>query len=90
MNNKPEHEIRLGAIKAAIWNNSTSNAVRYNVTLSRLFKEGNEWRHTESFGRDDLLLVAKVANLAHSWIFDQTTGARNSDKTDGRLNGVTN
>ena len=67
---QPAHEIRLGAVKAAIWENDTSAGKRHNVTICRLYKEGDEWRQTESFGRDDLPLVAKVVDQAHSWIFE--------------------
>jgi hypothetical protein len=69
---KPVHEVRLGAIKAAVWRNETENGVRFNVTLSRLYKDGDQWQSTDSFGRDDLLVVAKVADQAHSWIFAQS------------------
>jgi hypothetical protein len=69
--NAPAHEIRLGAVKATIWENETTNGTRHNVTVARLYKDGDEWKRTESFGRDDLLLVAKVVDLAHSWIFEQ-------------------
>ena len=72
MSNRPAHEIRLGAIRAAIWQNRTQNGERYNVTLSRLYKDGDQWKDSASFGRDDLLLVAKVVNEVHSWIFEQT------------------
>jgi hypothetical protein len=41
------------------------------VTISRLYKDGEAWKRPDSFGRDDLPLVAKVANHAHSWIFEQ-------------------
>ena len=70
---KPIHEVRLGAIKAAIWKNDTANGVRYNVTLSRIYKdrEDSQWKSTDSFGRDDLLVLAKVADLAHTWIHQQ-------------------
>jgi len=70
---RPVHEVRIGAIKAAIWANETSNGTRYNVTFSRLYrdKEQDQWASTSSFGRDDLLLVAKVADAAHTWIFEQ-------------------
>ena len=70
-NRKPIHEIRLGAIKATLWQNDTENGVRYNVTFGRLYKDGADWRVTESFGRDDLLQLAKVADLAHSFIFQK-------------------
>jgi len=68
---KPVKEVRLGAIKAAIWKNETENGVRYNVTFARLYKDGNDWKSADSFGRDDLLVVAKVADKAHSWMFEQ-------------------
>lgn len=68
---KPAHEIRLGRIKATIWENETDNGVRHNVSVSRLYKDGDEWKQTASFGRDDLPLVAKVADLAHLWIYEQ-------------------
>ena len=79
---KPVHEVRLGRIKAAIWANETDNGVRHNVTITRLYKEGEEWRTSTSFGREELPLVAKVADLAHTWIYQQgqeTNGNGNSD-----------
>jgi len=72
----PAHEVRLGSIRAAIWRNNTANGIRYNVTFSRLFKEAEEWKSSDSFGRDDLLTLAKVANTAHSWIFDNLQDKR--------------
>ena len=68
--NQPVHEVRLGAIKAAIWQNETDVGVRYNVTFERLYRDGETWKSTSSFGRDDLLLLGKVADLAHSWIIE--------------------
>lgn len=68
---KPIHEVRLGSIKAAVWRNDTDNGVRYNATLTRLYKDGDQWKSTDSFGRDDLLLLAKVADETHSWICAQ-------------------
>jgi hypothetical protein len=68
---KPVHEIRLGAVKAAIWENDTQNGLRFNVTVGRLYKDGDQWKRSDSFGRDDLLLLAKVADRVHTWIFDQ-------------------
>jgi hypothetical protein len=68
---QPVHEVRLGSIKAAIWENHTDNGNRYNVTVARIYKDGEQWKSTESFGRDDLLLLAKVIDQAHTWIFDK-------------------
>ena len=71
---KPTHEVRLGHIKAAVWQNETEAAVRFNVTFTRLYKDGDSWKSTDSFGRDDLLLLGKVADKTHSWIFAQSQG----------------
>ena len=49
----PVHEVRFGRIKAAVWENSTENGVRHNVTISRIYKDGNQWKDSTSFGRDD-------------------------------------
>jgi len=68
---KPVHEVRLGRIKAALWENDTQNGTRHNVTFTRLYKDGDQWKDSTSFGRDDLPLLAKVADMAHTWIFTQ-------------------
>ena len=67
---KPVHEVRLSSVKAAIWGNRTEAGMRHNVTFSRIYKDGEDWKHTDGFGRDDLLLLAKVADAAHTWIFE--------------------
>ena len=74
--NRPVHEVRLGRIRAAVWANSTETGIRYNVTVSRLYKDekSGEWRDSQSFGRDDMLLVGKVCDLAHTWIYAQGSG----------------
>lgn len=69
---KPVHEVRLGHIKAAVWRNEAETGVRYNATFSRLYRDGDQWKSTDSFGRDDLLLLGKVADQTHSWIFSQS------------------
>ena len=68
---KPVHEVRLGRIKATIWENETEQGTRYNVTVTRLYKDGDDWKQTASFGREDLPLVAKVVDMAHSWTYEQ-------------------
>lgn len=70
---QPVHEVRLGSIKATVWENETTAGTRHNVTVSRLYKDGDQWKQTESFGRDDLPLLAKVVDLAHTWIFQQAS-----------------
>ena len=62
------HEIQIGRIKAVIRADLRDpTLVRYNVTVARRIAEGRAWRHTRRFDTDDLPLVWKVLNLAHTW-----------------------
>jgi hypothetical protein len=66
----------MGSIKAAVWENQVGSGTRHSVTLRRVYKDGEQWKTTESFGRDDLLVVAKVADQAHTWICAHRTAAQ--------------
>lgn len=81
---RPAHEVRLGRIKAAIWANTTDQGVRYGVTLTRLYKDqqSGEWRTSTSFGRDDLLLVGKVCEMALVWVYEQAQAQAPSQDGD--------
>ena len=70
-NQKPVAEVRIGRVKGTIWPNGTEEQPRHNVTFSRLYKDdAGEWKTTQSFGRNDLLVLAKVADLAHTRLFE--------------------
>ena len=87
---KAVHEIRLGHIKAAVWKNETENGFRHNATFSRIYRDQGQWKSTESFGRDDLLLLAKVADRVHSWIFAQNqedNGAKGGTPSPNEVSG---
>jgi hypothetical protein len=62
---KPVYEVRLGRVRAAIWENATAKGTWHKVTFSKLFMDKtNKWQDTESFAREDLLLLAEVARQA--------------------------
>jgi hypothetical protein len=68
--NKPVRTLRMGALKASIWANESDNRKFYNVTFSRSWRdEKKEWHESDSYGADDLLPLAKLADLAHTQIF---------------------
>lgn len=71
MSKNPIHIIRFGLIKACIWQNQTRQGDRHNVTIARLYRNGDLWKESNHFGRDDLPLVAKVADMAHTWIHQE-------------------
>ena len=60
--------------------------LRHNVTFSRLYKpEGEQWHNSTSFGRDDLLLLAKLADRVHSWIYEHTQEQNGSHNHERRF-----
>jgi hypothetical protein len=68
---KPIQEVRIGNIKAALWQNHTDNGTRFNVTFQRIYRdEQSKWQSTDSFGRDDLLVLARVAERAFDSIHE--------------------
>ena len=69
---RPAQTIRYGRLKAAIWRQESDKGSWYSVTFARAYRDqdGN-WQSSGSFGRDDLLVLAKLADQAHSWIHRQ-------------------
>ena len=43
---------------------------------SRSYKDGDQWKDTTSFNRDDLLVVAKLSDQAHTWVCEQEQADR--------------
>ena len=83
--NRPVQTIRYGSVRAAIWRNivDNGNASRplYCVTFSRSYKDGeNAWKESASFGADDLLLLAKAADEAHTWIAKQRSADAEAER----------
>lgn len=82
MSKQPAHEIRFGLIKARVWKNQTRSGQRHNVSVCRLYRNGDVWKESTQFGRDDLPVLAKVIDLAHTWIFIH--GAEHEESQDAR------
>lgn len=70
--NRPVHEIVLGRIRASIWaNRSQGRGPWFNVVITRAYRDGETWKTTTSFGRDDLPVVVKVAEMAYAWLWQR-------------------
>jgi hypothetical protein len=48
--NAPVAKFRLGAVTASIWRNDSF----FNVTLTRSYKDGDDWKDTNQLGAGDL------------------------------------
>jgi hypothetical protein len=76
-NNQPVHKIRHGPISASIWTQDTDRGPLFNVTFQRSYKDGEVWKNSTSFGRNNLLVVSLIAARAFEWIGMQ---GRNGNK----------
>lgn len=44
----------------------------YHITVSRLYRDRDDkWSSSNSFGREDLPLLMKVLDQAHTWTYEQ-------------------
>ena len=69
---KPAHKIRIGVLQVTIWRNTSERGNWYSVIPARSYKQGDDlWKETDSLGSDDLLTMAKLLDLAHTWIMHQ-------------------
>ena len=74
--NKPIHEIRVGNVKASIWENADNKPANvYKISFTRLCHDGQHWRTTPNFRRDDLVSLATVSHLASIWIHERQPSA---------------
>lgn len=69
---QPIHEIRRGLIKVQIWRKHTRDRLRHTITVTRLFRNGDLWKESSRFGRDDIPMIRVALDTAHSWIFRQS------------------
>jgi hypothetical protein len=80
---KPAAKVSLHPVSAAIWRNQNPNGVFYSVTFERSYKDdAGKWQASSTFNANDLLLLAKVADQAHSEIFKLRANDRQAQADD--------
>ena len=66
---KPIHKISVGnGVTASIWENPTNNGILHAVHVERRYKDGEEWKTSNSFVGSQVLLVSKAYSLAFDYI----------------------
>lgn len=67
--NGPERTIRIGAVEASIFLNSTKEGRTFrNVQIRRRYRDGEQWKLSSSFTLNDLPVLLQVAKLALDWV----------------------
>ena len=66
-NNKPVLKFQLRGLTASVFENHSENGSSfYKVSITRTYKDGDTFKSTSAFGRDDLPLVAELSR--QSWL----------------------
>ena len=81
-NSKPAAELRIGTAKATIWENEVGGLTCHNVTFSRIYPDGGQWKTTQSLGFSNLLSVVKLADQAHTLIAERKAEAASAAGDD--------
>ena len=70
-NNQPFDTIRIGRIKATIWENENDQGgIFHSVTLVRNYRdENNQWQETNSFSVDDMPRIRMATDRAFDSIY---------------------
>jgi hypothetical protein len=87
MTQQPFHSFGYGVIRAAVWRNENDDpgkGIRFNVTFERGYKDkDNKWQSSNSFGRDDLLVLCELAREAFQYIHSQQEIERTRARAHG-------
>ncbi len=79
---KPVHEVKLGTVRATIWDNGGNDPVsRFSISVTRFYKNENAWKDTHSLRRDDLPVAATALDMCYSWIWRRETVAKDATRT---------
>jgi hypothetical protein len=69
MPRKPVYELRHGLLKVRVWRKRTRSGIRHTISVIRLFRNGDVWKESTRFGREDIPLIRLLLEKAHTWIY---------------------
>ena len=80
---KPVKVFRLRGVSASVFENSSEqNGTFHKVQIVRTYKDGEEFKTTPTFNRDDLPFVQQVAHRAWEFVHETEAGQRSSRDDD--------
>lgn len=82
---KPVKVFRLRGLSASIFENAAKSGDRnvtfHKVSLQRTYRDGDEYKTTTTFGRDDLPIAVLLLNRAWEYILEAEAG-RGKEEAD--------
>jgi hypothetical protein len=62
--NQPVKKFRVGSVTAAVWKNDNN----FSVTLQKSYKDGEEWKNTDTLFQADVLCAVKALERAEEFM----------------------
>lgn len=81
----PVYEVRRGLIVVRVWRKRTRSGLRHTLTIVRLFRNGDTWKESIRFGRDDIPLIHLALDEAYEWIFDDAQRSESWPEPNSRM-----
>jgi len=76
-------EFKQGLIEAKVSVRQTKGEFRYTLTIVRLYRNGDQWKESTRFGRDDIPVMRLVLDEAYGWILTQQASEVSSERKVG-------
>ena len=71
---RPIHEIRQGLISAKIYGRRLGGQLKFTVSLTRVFRNGEAWNESSRLGTEHLLTASWLLKEAYKWIHSREAG----------------
>lgn len=62
--NQPVKKFRVGSVTAAVWKNDGN----FSVTLQKSYKDGEDWKNTDTLFHGDIVCAMKALERAEAFI----------------------
>ena len=83
---KPVTVFRARGVSASVFANQAEtkrgDVTFHKISLQRTYKDGDDWKTTTSFGRDDLPVAAHLLQQAWEYILDAEAGRSKEDSDE--------
>lgn len=81
--NKPVHVLRLRGVKVAVFENqSAEGSVFHKIALQRVYRDGEEWKTTQSLNRDDIPIATLLLQSAWEWVLEREASAVREESSE--------
>lgn len=65
------HVIRRGLIRVRVCVATKKAGTHYSLSIGRLYRNGDQWKESKRYGRDDIPVVRLALDDAYGWILLQ-------------------